>query len=44
MDHRTRYLAAIRHEPVDKIPTDMWATVDEVEQLMAGDDSGRVQR
>ena len=33
MDHRTRYLAAIRHEPVDKVPTDMWATVEVQEAL-----------
>ena len=26
MNHRERILAAIRHEPVDRIPTDMWAT------------------
>ena len=26
MNHRERILAAIRHQPVDRIPTDMWAT------------------
>ncbi|MGQ9682064.1 MAG: uroporphyrinogen decarboxylase family protein [Anaerolineae bacterium] len=26
MKHRERILAAIHHEPVDRIPTDMWAT------------------
>lgn len=26
MNHRERILAAMRHEPVDRIPTDIWAT------------------
>ncbi|MHB0856768.1 MAG: uroporphyrinogen decarboxylase family protein [Anaerolineae bacterium] len=26
MNHRERILAAIRHEPVDRLPTDLWAT------------------
>lgn len=26
MDHRQRILAAIRHQPVDRVPTDIWAT------------------
>jgi uroporphyrinogen decarboxylase len=26
MDHRERILAAIHHRPVDRLPTDMWAT------------------
>ncbi len=26
MNHRERILAAIRHQPVDRIPTDIWAT------------------
>jgi uroporphyrinogen decarboxylase len=26
MNHRERVLAAIRHEPVDRLPTDIWAT------------------
>ena len=29
MNHRERILAAIRHERVDRLPTDIWAT-DEV--------------
>jgi uroporphyrinogen decarboxylase len=33
MKHRERYLAAIRHEPVDRVPTDMWATVEVQEAL-----------
>ena len=26
MNHRERVLAAMRHQPVDRLPTDMWAT------------------
>ena len=26
MNHRERILAAIRHEPVDRLPMDIWAT------------------
>ncbi len=26
MDHRQRVLAAIRHQPIDRVPTDIWAT------------------
>ena len=26
MNHRERILAAIRHQPLDRVPTDMWAT------------------
>ena len=33
MEHRERILAAIRHEPVDRVPTDMWATVEVQEKL-----------
>jgi uroporphyrinogen decarboxylase len=33
MDHRERILAAIRHQPLDRIPTDMWATVEVQEKL-----------
>ena len=33
MNHRERILAAIRHEPVDRVPTDMWATVEVQERL-----------
>jgi uroporphyrinogen decarboxylase len=33
MNHRERYLAAINHKPVDKVPTDMWATVEVQEAL-----------
>ncbi len=33
MDHRTRILAAIRHQRLDRIPTDMWATVEVQEKL-----------
>ena len=28
MNHHERILAAIRHQPVDRVPTDMWATVE----------------
>ena len=31
--HRERVLAAIRHEPVDRVPTDMWATREVQEKL-----------
>jgi uroporphyrinogen decarboxylase len=33
MNHRDRILAAIHHEPVDRVPTDMWATVEVQEKL-----------
>lgn len=33
MTHRQRILAAIEHEPVDRVPTDMWATI-EVQELL----------
>jgi len=33
MNHRERILAAIRHQPLDRIPTDMWATVEVQEKL-----------
>jgi uroporphyrinogen decarboxylase len=33
MNHRERYLAAIQHKPVDKVPTDMWATIEVQEKL-----------
>lgn len=35
MDHRERILAAIRHQPVDKLPTDIWATEEVQEKLFA---------
>ena len=35
MDHRQRVLAAIRHQPVDRLPTDIWATVEVQEKLYA---------
>jgi uroporphyrinogen decarboxylase len=35
MDHRERILAAINHQPVDRVPTDMWATVEVQENLFA---------
>jgi uroporphyrinogen decarboxylase len=35
MDHRERVLAAIRHRPVDRVPTDMWATPEVQEKLFA---------
>src|SRR5437870_2266947 len=28
MNHRERILAAIQHQPVDRIPTDIWATAE----------------
>ena len=34
MNHRERILAAVHHEPLDRIPTDMWATVEVQEQLL----------
>ena len=34
MNHRERILAAISHEPVDRVPTDMWATVEVQERLL----------
>ena len=33
MNHRERILAAIRHQPVDRIPTAMWATGEVQEKL-----------
>lgn len=33
MNHRERILAASDHKPVDRIPTDMWATVEVQEKL-----------
>ncbi len=33
MNHRERILAAFNHEPVDRVPTDMWATVEVQERL-----------
>jgi uroporphyrinogen decarboxylase len=35
MDHRERILAAIRHQSVDRPPTDMWATPEVQERLFA---------
>jgi uroporphyrinogen decarboxylase len=35
MNHRERILAAIRHQPVDRLPTDIWATVEVQEKLFA---------
>jgi uroporphyrinogen decarboxylase len=35
LNHRERILAAIRHEPVDRLPTDIWAT-DEVWAKLRG--------
>ena len=35
MNHRERILAAIRHEPVDRVPTDMWATQEVKDALFA---------
>lgn len=35
MNHRERILAAIRHEPVDRLPTDIWATGEVWEKLRA---------
>lgn len=35
MNHRERILAAIRHEPLDRIPTDMWATPEVWSKLFA---------
>ncbi len=33
MTHKERILAAVNHQPVDKIPTDMWATLEVQEML-----------
>jgi uroporphyrinogen decarboxylase len=33
MDHRERILAAIHHEPLDRFPTDIWATPEVWEKL-----------
>jgi uroporphyrinogen decarboxylase len=35
MNHRERILAAIRHQPLDRVPTDMWATPEVQEALLA---------
>ena len=34
MNHRERTMAAVRHQPVDRIPTDMWATAEATQKLM----------
>ena len=46
MNHRERILAAIRHEPLDRVPTDIWATPEVQERLFAyfGIDVGRGSR
>ena len=43
MTHRQRVLAAIHHQPVDRVPTDMWATVEVQENLFRhfGIDAGQ---
>ena len=33
MNHRERILAAIHHQPLDRIPTDIWATPEVWEKL-----------
>ncbi len=35
MNHRERILAAVHHEPVDRVPTDIWATPEVQERLFA---------
>lgn len=35
MNHRERVLAAIHHRPVDRIPTDIWATDEVMQKLYA---------
>jgi uroporphyrinogen decarboxylase len=35
MNHRERYLAAINRQPVDRIPTDIWATAEVWDKLRA---------
>ena len=35
MNHRERILAAIHHQPVDRVPTDMWATAEVRQKLYA---------
>jgi uroporphyrinogen decarboxylase len=35
MNHRERILSAIRHEPVDRLPTDIWATQEVWQKLAA---------
>jgi uroporphyrinogen decarboxylase len=35
MNHRERVLAAVRHQPVDRVPTDMWATPEVTRKLYA---------
>ena len=35
MNHRERILAAIRHQPLDRVPTDMWATPEVLHKLFA---------
>jgi len=34
LTHKERILAAVNHKPVDRIPTDMWATIEVQEKLM----------
>ena len=33
MNHRERIMAAIRHQPVDRVPTDIWMTVEVQDKL-----------
>ncbi len=33
MNHRERVLAAIHHQPIDRFPTDMWATQEVIDRL-----------
>jgi uroporphyrinogen decarboxylase len=35
MNHRERILAAVRHQPIDRVPTDMWATPEVTRKLCA---------
>jgi uroporphyrinogen decarboxylase len=35
MNHRERILAAVRHQPLDRVPTDMWATPEVLHRLFA---------
>jgi uroporphyrinogen decarboxylase len=34
MNHKERILAAVQHQPVDRLPTDMWATPEVMQKLM----------
>jgi len=34
MNHRERILAAVRRQPVDRVPTDIWATAEVIQKLM----------